>query len=121
MTEAQATVYILDEFELLPGKLEAFLSALDTEYRPGAERRGMTRQHTWVTPPVDLPDGGTTVIIVWTLVGAAGFWAMRSQNSGPEIAEWWRTCEQFVVSRSRRYAAEADALPRFEADARANA
>ena len=64
---------------------------------------------------------GTQVVLVWQLDGVAGFWTLRSQSNSSEIAEWWRTCEQFVVSRSRRFAVEADVMPRLEADARENA
>ena len=46
---------------------------------------------------------------------------MRSQNSRPEIAQWWQTCDEFVVSRTRRFAVEADSMARLEADARENA
>lgn len=114
-------IYVLDELELRPGMLAPFREALEAQYLPGAQERGMRLLHVLVTPPVELATGSTSVVLVWQLAGVSGFWALRSQNGGPEIAEWWRDCEQFVLSRSRRFAVEADAMPRLEADARANA
>ena len=115
------SVFILDELELRPGMLAPFRKAFLAQYAPGARQRGMRLLHTWVTPPVELETGGTKVVLVWQLDGVSGFWTMRSQNGGPETAAWWQNCEQFVVSRTRRYAVEADALPRLESAARANA
>lgn len=115
------SVYILDELELRPGMLSSFRAALEKQYLPGAEKRGMQLVHTWVTPPVELETGGSRVVLVWRLDGVPGFWAMRSQNSRPEIAQWWQTCDEFVVSRTRRFAVEADSMARLEADARENA
>ncbi len=118
---ANDPVYILDELELRPGMLAPFREALEKQYRPGAEKRGIQLLHTWVTPPVELETGASRVVLVWQLDGVPGFWGMRSQNGGPEIAEWWQACEEFVVSRTRRFAVEADSMPRLEADARLNA
>ncbi len=115
------SVYILDELELRPGMLASFRKEFEAQYAPGAQQRGMRLLHTWVTPPVELETGGTKVVLVWQLDGVPGFWTMRSQNSAPETAAWWQNCERFVVSRTRRYAVEADAMPRLEASARANA
>lgn len=121
MSDAVDPVYVLDELELRPGALAAFREALGARYQPGAERRGMTLLHTWVTPPVELANGGTRVVLVWQLDGVAGFWAMRSGTRDLDVEQWWRECEAFVVWRSRRFAAEADALPRLEEAARGNA
>lgn len=120
MNETTDPVYVLDELELRPGALDPFRQAFDTGYRLGAEARGMKLLHTWVTPPVELADGGTRVLLVWQLDGVEGFWSVRTQRD-PDVASWWQECERFVVSRTRRMAAEADALPRLEAAARANA
>lgn len=101
---------VLDELEIMPGQLDDFLAAMRADYQPGAEARGMTLEHVWITPPFERPEGGTTVILVWHLAGAAGFWAMRSQSSTDEVASWWRRCNAFIVSRTRRIAAEWDDL-----------
>ena len=114
-------IYVLDELELYPGKLDAFRTALSREYLPGAEQRGMTLLHTWVTPPVEMDEIPVRVILVWRLEGVPGFWTMRSQNATPEIAAWWERCQDFVESRTRRFAAEAEALPGLASDARLHA
>ena len=113
-----APVYVLDELRLRPGQTEAFLDAFEGEYRPGAEARGMELLHTWVTPPEGPPDQGESVLLVWRLDGVAGFWRMRSQNAAPEVLDWWRRCEEFVVERSRRYAVEPAARDAFSAAGR---
>ena len=118
--ESGDSIFVLDELVLRPGMLAPFRAALESQYMPGAQQRGMRLLHTWVTPPVELEMDGTQVVLVWQLDGVAGFWTMRSQSNSPEIAEWWRSCEPFVVSRTRRFAVEANALPRLEAAARVN-
>ncbi|MBW2269247.1 MAG: hypothetical protein JRH16_11770 [Deltaproteobacteria bacterium] len=103
-------IYILDELTLHPGALDTFLSAFERDYRRAAEARGMRLQHTWVTPPLELAGRGSTVLLVWSLDGVAGFWGMRARNGDPEIAAWWEACDELVASRTRRYAAESSAL-----------
>jgi hypothetical protein len=105
-----SSVFVLDELELRPGRLEAFRDALRRDYLPGARLRGMELLHTWVTPPVELAAGGTRVVLVWRVEGAAGFWRMRAQRDEAAVAAWWRTCDRFAVSRTRRFAADADAI-----------
>jgi len=115
MSEGSDPIYVMDEFDLRPGMLEPFLAALAADYEPGARKRGMHRLHTWVTPPLELVDGGTQVLIVWQLDGVSGFWEMRRANAQPSVAAWWRDCERFVSARTRRYAADASALATLEA------
>ena len=105
-----ASVFVLDELELRPGMLAAFRDALRREYLPGARSRGMELLHTWVTPPVELAAGGTRVVLVWRVPGPAGFWRMRAERDEAGVAAWWRVCERFTVSRTRRFAADADEL-----------
>jgi hypothetical protein len=118
---SSGAITLLDELDLRPGMLEEFLHAFDAQYRPGAEARGLRLLHTWVTPPVELAGITTRVVLVWQIDGLEGFWAMRSQNSSPEVEAWWRDCERFIVSRTRRYAVEADALASFVAAGRLHA
>jgi hypothetical protein len=114
-------VFALDELELRPGMLEPFRAALAREYRPLAEARGMTLLHTWVTPPIELAAGGTRVVLVWQLAGVEGFWRMRAQSDPAPLDAWWRSCERFAVSRTRRFAADADALAELGALGRRHA
>jgi hypothetical protein len=114
-------IFVLDELVLVPGALEPFLEALEKDYRPGAEARGQRLLHRWVTPPTTAGGVAHTVVLVWQLRGVEGFWKMRSQNSTPEIAAWWADAGRFFVSRTRRWAAEADGLPALDALGRINA
>ena len=116
----ETTIYVLDELELHPGALEDFLASLEADYRPVAEARGMQLRHRWVTPPVELPDRGSTVLLVWALEGVAGFWGMRSQSGREEVAAWWERCDALVSRRSRRFAAESSDLPALAAAGRRN-
>jgi hypothetical protein len=121
MSDASDPVYILDEIELRKGMLEPFLEALARDYEPNARQRGMQRLHTWVTPPIELAQGGNRVLIVWQLEGAMGFWGTRSGSGDPAVLDFWKACERFIVTRSRRYAAESSALPALSAAGRQNA
>ena len=114
-------VYVIDELVLQPGRLDAFLSAMETRYRPGAEARGQRLVQTLVTPPTATEGVAQSVILIWVLDGVPGFWTMRSQNSTEEVAAWWDECETFVQTRSRRFAAAPDAIAGFEALGRLNA
>jgi hypothetical protein len=47
---------------------------------------------------------------VWRLDGPAGFWRMRATRDEAAVEAWWRSCDRFAVSRTRRFAADAAAL-----------
>ena len=114
-------IWILDEIELRPGKLAAFRAALEADYLPGARERGMELVHQLATPPVELAEGGTRLLLDWRLPGLADFWAMRAQNTRPGVADFWRDTASLYVARTRRHAADVDALERLDGAARANA
>lgn len=116
-----APIYVLDELVIRPGRLQAFLEALEARYRPGAEARGQRLLHRWVTPPTATEGVEQTLMLVWQLDGVPGFWRMRSQNAAPEIAGFWAESESFVASRSRRFAAAPAAVEGFDALGRLNA
>ncbi len=118
---AAEPIYVLDEVELEPDRLDAFLDALEKGYRPAAEARGLHLIHRFVTPPTTTPGIRQSVILVWQLDGVPGFWRMRSQNAAPEIAAWWQQVERLIRRRSRRFAAAPEAIAGFEALGRANA
>jgi len=114
-------IFVLDEVQLKPGKLDAFLDAMESRYRPAAEARGQCLIHTWITPPTLTEGIALSVLLVWRLEGVPGFWQMRSQNSTEEVASWWSDCEEFITSRTRRFAAGPNSVPGFEALGRLNA
>ncbi|HKK52343.1 MAG TPA: hypothetical protein VKA74_12180 [Myxococcota bacterium] len=119
--EAARPIVMLDELEVRPGMLDPFLDALESDYRPGAEGRGLRLRHVWVTPPLESAAVSTQVVLVWELAGVPGFWRMRSANASSEVADWWRSCERFVSARTRRYAVEAADLEGFARAGRVHA
>ena len=115
------SIFVLDELQLKPGMLDAFLEAMESRYRPAAEARGQELIHVWVTPPTTTDGVSLSVLLVWRLEGVPGFWQMRSQNSTEEIAAWWSDCDTYIDSRTRRFAASPTSVPGFEALGRLNA
>lgn len=103
---SDATLYVVDEFDVLPGQGEAFVDYYMTHYAPGAEKRGMTLERVLVSPPMWLKDQSNTVIITWTLPNVGAWWRMCSMGrSDPAVLGWWEGAEKMVSRRSRKFAA----------------
>jgi len=99
-------IYVIDEFDVLPGQGEAFLDYYMTGYAPGAEKRGMTLERVLVSPPIWLEDQSNTVIITWTLPNVGAWWGMCSLGrTDPAVLGWWAGAEKMVSRRSRKFAA----------------
>ncbi|MDB5432278.1 MAG: hypothetical protein JWP35_3394 [Caulobacter sp.] len=97
-----AAVYILDRLVSLPGQGRALHAAYLEDYAPGARARGMTLVTELVSPPVWQEDGGNTLVFLWRVEGAAGFW--KKNNLGrrdPAVRAWWAMAEMMILSRSR--------------------
>ena len=98
------TIFVLDQIELLPGKLAEFREALDARYLPAASKRGLRFVDAWLTPPLDLHDAGNELLLLWSLPDIAGFWEMRRlQGEDPESERWWHEVSPWIASRSRRF------------------
>lgn len=106
----EATIYVIDEFVVQPGRGREFLAAYRALYAPGAQARGMTLDRILVSPPMWLDDDSNTIQISWTLNGAQAWWAMSFQSRGdPAGADWWAEADEMIVRRNRHFAsAEAD-------------
>jgi hypothetical protein len=97
-------IYILDQVTTRPGQGQAFLDAYMTRYAPGAEARGMTLVHSWVTPPLWLDDQPNTLFIVWSVKGAPAWWQMSFQSRrDPEVTAWWEEAQTMMISRHRSF------------------
>ena len=108
-----ATIFVLDQIALHPGKLAAFREKLKKEYVPAATSRGLTLIDSWLTPPLDLHDEGNELVLLWSLPDLGAFWEMRRlQGEDPGVEQWWRDAEPYIASRSRRFMTrEAFAAP----------
>lgn len=120
MDDGVDPIFLIDEIDLRSDSVDALLASFRTRYLPGARERGMELVHTLVTPPEGPTNGEATLLLFWKISGIAGFWAMRSANATPEIAEFWRECDALCIRRTRRFAVEADARGGFTALGRAS-
>ena len=102
------TVYLVDQIVPKPGLAQAFMREYRERYVPGAQARGMRLEHSWVTPPVWLEDQSNTLIVIWSLRGAEGFWSMSFQGrQDPSLQDWWwREAAPMIESRQRFIASD---------------
>ena len=99
-----ATVFVLDQIQLRPGKLGEFREKLAREYVPAASSRGLQLVDSWLTPPLELKDDGNDLVLLWSLENVGAFWKMRAlQSADPEGASWWAGTDAWVASRSRKF------------------
>jgi hypothetical protein len=62
-----------------------------------------------ITPPLELDDEPTTLLLWWSLPDAAGFWAAkRGAVSDPAVSAFWSEVDRVVDSRSRRFLSPLD-------------
>ncbi len=99
-------IYVLDEMSVLPGRMAKVRSLIGEVYRPRAEARGLHFERMCLTPPLELDDEPTTLVIWWSLDDVAAFWAMkRSAVQDPGVPAFWREVDSLIVTRSRRFLA----------------
>jgi hypothetical protein len=102
--EHNETIYILDQVTAKPGQAQAFLAAYMEHYAPAARGRGMTLVHRWITPPLWLKEQSNTLHIVWTVQGAAAWWAMSQRGRGdPTVRDFWDSIEPLIETRHRSF------------------
>lgn len=113
---AEAKVFLIDQLVARAGQARALLQAYRDHYIPGAQRRGMCLEHSWVSPPLWLEEESNTLLFVWSLRGAADFWAMSFQGRQDPALEdwWWRQAAALIESRQRYIAGEAAGLSRLD-------
>lgn len=100
------TVLLVYELCVPPGRLDQVAALFSESYVPQARERGMELVGTYITPPIELDDAPTTLVYHWRLADAAAVWAMKRQvQQAPEIDGFWRTIDDLVVSRARRFLA----------------
>lgn len=109
----EGRVYLVDQLVARPGQAQALLRAYREHYVPGAQARGMRLEQSWVMPPLWLEEQSNTLLFVWSLQGAGGFWGMTFQGrQDPALQDWWwRQAAPMIESRQRGIAAGIDDLP----------
>lgn len=96
-------VFILDRITVRPGRLREYQALLRERYLPLATARGMTLVGQWFTPPVELDDAPNELLLLWSVPGPAGFWAMRRRAREPEISAWWAASDALTLRRERQF------------------
>jgi hypothetical protein len=104
-------VYILHELVVPAGNLGAVRALLDDKYVPNARARGAQLEFMCTTPPIELDDDPTTLMLLWSLPDAAAVWAMKRQGDPAELHELWGKIDELLVGRSRRFLQPVDAVP----------
>lgn len=102
-------ILILDEIEVMPGMTAHVREAWRTQYRPGAQARGMVLQSAWQHPPVlDIPELPATLFYLWSVEGESGWWKQRlsrrpdGSDERDDKEAFWRGIAPMVRSRKRR-------------------
>ena len=70
----------------------------------------MTFDGAHISPPIELDDEPTTLVLQFSLPDADAVWAMkRKVTDSAEVADFWRAVDSIVVSRRRRFLAPYEA------------
>lgn len=97
-------IWLLDRYEVKPGRLRELQSGLESRYLPGARRRGLTLVGQWITPPLELAQQGNELLVLWSLPDREAFWRMRAgSGADPEVRAWWAEADALVVRRERQF------------------
>jgi hypothetical protein len=102
-------IQLIYELAVPPTRLREVHQLFATDYLPAAGERGMTFAGAYITPPIELDDAPTTLVLQFTLPDADAVWAMKRRViDSAEVAEFWRRVDAIVVSRQRRFLAPYD-------------
>jgi hypothetical protein len=97
-------IYVLDRYEVKPGRLRELQRGFESRYLPAARRRGLALVGCWVAPPLELEQGGNELFALWSLPDVAAFWRMRAgSGSDAEVTAWWREADALSVRRERKF------------------
>ena len=94
-------IHILGEITVRPGMAAGCGAASRETYFPLAEKRGMTLQNAWMTPPAPMPDKPNSLLFLWTVPDAPAWWRMRYGAFDPQVSAFWRSTETMVLERRR--------------------
>ena len=104
------TIQLIYELAVPPTRLRDVHDLFTESYLPAARERGMTFDGARITPPIELDDVPTTLVLQFSLPDADAVWAMkRKVTDSPAVADFWRAVDAIVVSRRRRFLAPYEA------------
>ena len=99
-------IQLIYELAVPPTRLREVHELFASDYLPAARERGMNYAGAYITPPIELDDAPTTLVLQFTLPDADAVWAMKRRvTESTEVAEFWRRVDAIVVSRQRRFLA----------------
>ena len=99
-------IQLIYELAVPPTRLREVHDLFTDSYLPAARDRGMSFDGAYITPPIELDDAPTTLVLQFTLPDADAVWAMkRKVTDSVEVADFWRDIDGIVVSRQRRFLA----------------
>ena len=102
-------IQLIYELAVPPTRLREVHELFARDYLPAALERGMTYAGAYITPPIELDDAPTTLVLQFTLPDTDAVWAMKRRvTDSAEVAEFWRRVDSIVVSRQRRFLAPYD-------------
>ena len=100
------SIQLIYELAVPPTRMAEVHQLFADRYLPEASERGMNFTGAYITPPIELDDAPTTLVMQFTLPDANAVWAMKRQvTDSPEIAQFWLDVDGIVVSRQRRFLA----------------
>ena len=100
------SIRLIYELGVPPGHLQEVYELFTTAYHPATNGRGIVFDGAHITPPVELDDAPTTLVLQFTLPDSNAVWAMkRKVTDSVEVAGFWRRVDAIVVSRQRRFSA----------------
>jgi len=100
-------IHLLDEIVLPAERIGQVLALLETDYLPGAQRRGLTLIQRWVSPPVAIAGQPNSLWLLWQLPDAGSYYHMRG-SAGAEVVEFWSAVDGICNSRRRQVLTAAD-------------
>ncbi|MEO8694480.1 MAG: hypothetical protein ABI658_13240 [Acidimicrobiales bacterium] len=102
-------IQLIYELVVPPTRLREVHALFAADYLPAARERGMHYAGAYLTPPIELDDAPTTLVLQFTLPDVDAVWAMKRQvTDSVEVADFWRRIDAIVVSRQRRFLAPYD-------------
>jgi hypothetical protein len=102
-------IHVLDELRVLPGHLADVRRLVHETYEPALIPLGMTREHTWIAPAVELLDEPTELLLLWSVEDTPAFWRARlGAMADARVADFWGAVTPMLESRNRRIMIDPD-------------